>query len=445
MKTVITYGTFDMFHHGHRRLLERAKELGDYLIVGVTADDFDKARGKINVRQSLMERLEAVQKCDAVDKVIVEEYEGQKIDDIARYDVDVFAIGSDWEGRFDYLKDQCEVVYLPRTEGVSSSELRAEAGALTIGMVGDGGYLNKVLRESTYVNGATICAICTGNREVMSEEVLALPCVTDSYEEMLGAVEAVYVHSHPSLHYEQVRQALEAGRHVLCESPIAMTVEEARTLFGLARERNLVLMEALRTAFSVGYARLLLLLKTGIIGRIVSVDATITNLRSNDDLKKVGMEWGSLTAWGPTAMLPVFQTLGTEYVRKVITTHMEDEARGLDDFTKVDFTYRDAVASVKVGNGVKSEGELVISGTKGYVYVAAPWWKTDYFEVRFEHPEDNKRYFYQLEGEGIRYELVAFDKAVRDGKKSAGIAEEVTEAIVKVVEDFSTGKDVVRI
>ena len=103
-------------------MLERAKKLGDYLIVGVTADDFDKTRGKINVQQSLMERIEAVRATGLADKIIVEEYEGQKIDDIRRYDVDIFTVGSDWIGKFDYLKEYCRVVYLERTEGVSSSE-----------------------------------------------------------------------------------------------------------------------------------------------------------------------------------------------------------------------------------------------------------------------------------------------------------------------------------
>ena len=124
MIKVITYGTYDLLHYGHIRLLERAKKLGDYLIVGVTADDFDKTRGKINVQQSLMERIEAVRETGLADEIIVEEYEGQKIDDIRRYDVDIFAIGSDWKGKFDFLKEYCEVIYLPRTPDVSSTQTK---------------------------------------------------------------------------------------------------------------------------------------------------------------------------------------------------------------------------------------------------------------------------------------------------------------------------------
>ena len=133
MVRVITYGTYDLLHYGHIRLLERAKALGDYLIVGVTTDDFDKTRGKINVQQSLMERIEAVRATGLADKIIVEEYEGQKIDDIRRYDVDIFTVGSDWVGKFDYLNEYCKVVYLPRTEGISSSEIRSEQCKLRMG------------------------------------------------------------------------------------------------------------------------------------------------------------------------------------------------------------------------------------------------------------------------------------------------------------------------
>ena len=114
MVKVITYGTYDLLHYGHVRLLERAKALGDYLIVGVTSDTFDRERGKINVQQSLMERVEAVRATGLADEIIIEEYEGQKIDDIKRLNVDIFTVGSDWKGKFDYLKAYCQVVYLDK-------------------------------------------------------------------------------------------------------------------------------------------------------------------------------------------------------------------------------------------------------------------------------------------------------------------------------------------
>ena len=148
MKKVITYGTYDLLHYGHIRLLERAKALGDYLIVGVTADDFDKNRGKINVQQSLMERVEAVRNTGLADEIIIEEYEGQKIDDIQKYNVDIFTVGDDCVGKFDYLGEYCKVVYLERTKGVSSSELRQEKRSLRLGLVGESTILKKIAKEN---------------------------------------------------------------------------------------------------------------------------------------------------------------------------------------------------------------------------------------------------------------------------------------------------------
>ena len=139
MKKVITYGTFDLLHEGHLNLLRRAKDLGDYLIVGVTSDSFDRGRGKLNVRNNVLERVEAVKTTGYADEVIIEDYLGQKIDDIQRYDVNIFAIGSDWEGKFDYLNEYCKVVYLPRTEGISSTMLREQSEEVySIGVVGSG-------------------------------------------------------------------------------------------------------------------------------------------------------------------------------------------------------------------------------------------------------------------------------------------------------------------
>ncbi len=434
MVKVITYGTYDLLHYGHIRLLERAKALGDYLIVGVTSDDFDKTRGKINAQQSLEERVAGVRALGLADKIIIEEYEGQKIDDIRRYGVDIFTVGSDWEGFFDYLNEFCKVVYLPRTEGVSSSEIRAERLSLRVGLVGYSPFLKKVYRESKFVNAVDVVGLCVPEKGTLIDLEPELEVYTDSYDELLENVDAVYLHSHPERHYQECRLALEKGKHVLCESPLALRISEYNELLLLAREKDLILMEATRTAYATAYARMLLLLKGGKIGKIVSVDATCTSLTSEQGLGKF-KKWGALEAWGPTTLLPVFQILGTNYQDINTFTLKKDDQSDL--YTKIDFIYSDAVASIRVGTGVKSEGELVISGTNGYVYIPAPWWKTDYFELRFENPENNKRYFYQLDGEGIRYEFVELVNAVRTKKPDFYITRQVSESIVRVMENYN--------
>ena len=439
MIKVITYGTYDLLHYGHIRLLERAKALGDYLIVGVTADDFDKTRGKINVQQSLMERIEAVRATGIADEIIIEEYEGQKIDDIRKYDVDIFTVGSDWKGTFDYLNEYCKVVYLERTEGISSTEIRSEKRQVKLGIVGESLQAEKVARECEYVNGLVISGVYISNYH------LEIKNKQNSFQDLIDCSDALYIISQPSLHYQQIKEALNCGKHVLCETPIALSREQSEELHKLAELNNCILMDAIKTAYATAYSRMLLLAKGGKIGEIVSVDATATSLRELDLIedKNVSNTWNSITAWGPTVMLPVFQLLGINYKDKKIVSKMINDT--FDIFTKIDFVYDNSVATVKVGKGVKSEGELIVSGTKGYIYVPAPWWKTDYFEIRYEDSTNNKRYFYQLDGEGIRYELVAFLRAIETSKDKGYISRGISDAICKVIEDFYNKKDMVEL
>lgn len=435
MVKVITYGTYDLLHYGHIRLLERAKALGDYLIVGVTADDFDKTRGKINVQQSLMERIEAVRATGLADEIIVEEYEGQKIDDIRRYDVDIFTVGSDWVGKFDYLKEYCKVVYLDRTEGISSSEIRSEKREIKLGLVGDSADLNKFYNESKFVNGLKVSSIFTNNVNTVTNELKNISC--KSYIELLGNCDAVYIRSLPELHYEQIKVALESGKHVLCESPLTLNSIETEKLCEIAKKNKLILMEAIKTAYATAFNRLVLLVKSGKIGEIVSIDTTCTSLNRGRT------NWPGFYEWGPTAMLPVFELLGTNFDSLRIVTRRDDKKE--DSFTRIEFLYPRSVATVTVGNGVKSEGDLVVSGTSGYIYVPAPWWKTDYFEVRYEDTNQNKRYFYQLEGEGIRYELLSFVKSIENDKLQSNISSDTTTAIEKVMMDYVSENNMVLI
>ena len=445
MKKVITYGTYDLLHYGHVRLLERAKALGDYLIVGVTADSFDMARGKLNVEQSLMERIEAVRSTGLADEIIVEEYEGQKIDDIRRYGVDIFAIGSDWRGKFDYLNEFCQVIYLDRTEGVSSTDLRSRDHQLRLGLIGESPILNKFENESKYVNGMTISGVCSENAHLLSDTLKAQCRPMTELDDLFEKSDAVYIISNPRYHYDHIRMALQKGCHVLCESPIVIDPQQLQALKQLAKEKGCLMVDSLKTAYSMAYARLILLAKSGIIGQVMSVDATCTSMTNLEMSQKSDMAylWNSIGAWGPTALLPIFQLLGTDYSSKMITTHLMEGTDDFDTFTKMAFVYPHAVASLKVGQGVKSEGELVISGTKGYAYVPAPWWKTASFEVRYENPSNNRRYFYQLDGEGIRYMLVAFKKAIQTGGSVGYVDEQTSAAIVDIINDFYHKKDTV--
>ncbi len=438
MKKVITYGTYDLFHQGHYNLLKRAKDLGDYLIVGVTTDNFDLERGKMNTCNNVMERIEAVKATGLADQIVIEEYKGQKIDDIIRYGVDVFAIGSDWEGYFDYLKEFCDVVYLPRTKGISSTQLRKERPVVRIGIVGTGGIAKRFVPECGNVNNATIVGAYNPNVQKNKAfcELFHIEKAANSYEELLDCCDSVYVASPYYTHYDYCKRALETGKNVLCETPFVLKTSEAEELYRLAREKNLVIMVALKTAFCPAFSHLFSLLKSGLIGDIVEINTSSTTLLEEGDyLSEKGRYGGSMVENGCFTMLPIFKFFGVDY-RNV--NFYSKTQKGVDLFTKAVFRYDHAVASFQVGLGVKTEGSMTIAGTKGYVYVPAPWWKTDYFEVRYEDQNQNKKYFYPFVGEGLRYEIKDFVTAVTsDDKRITKLSQKEVLSMVKVQEQYT--------
>lgn len=440
MKKVITYGTFDMLHQGHLNFLKRAKKLGDYLIVGVTSDDFDSRRGKINVQQSMMERVEGVKETGLADQIIIEEYEGQKIDDVNRFGVDIFAIGSDWQGKFDYLSEFCKVVYLERTKGISSTKIRSKNNHLKLGLVGNAKRLWKVSNEAVSINGIDIVGTSGAGYDRRLKKL-----DNYSFDQLIEKVDAVFIESDVHSRYEQIKYALECGKHVLCDLPMTIGRRQQHELLEIAKKNDCVLMSGIKAAYSTAYYRLLLMVKSGEIGNVLSVETTCTSLSESSKLSNYSENniWSAMDAWGATALMPVFQILGTDYVENTIISKKIDSY--FDLFTKMDFVYKDAVATAKIGKGVKSEGEMIISGTKGYVYVPAPWWKTDYFEIRYEDQNRNKRFFYELEGEGFKYELVNFQRAINHGRTINYTSDKVLEEISKVYDDFYGGNGVKRI
>lgn len=132
MKKVITYGTFDLLHTGHINILKRAKALGDYLVVAISSDEFNAGKGK-KAYYSFEQRKAILEAIRYVDEVIAEDNWEQKSEDIPKHHVDVFVMGDDWEGEFDFLKDQCEVVYLPRTVGISTTQIKKDLNMINNG------------------------------------------------------------------------------------------------------------------------------------------------------------------------------------------------------------------------------------------------------------------------------------------------------------------------
>lgn len=444
MTKVITYGTYDLLHQGHINLLRRAKALGDYLIVGVTNDTFDRDRGKLNVRNNVLERVEAVRATGLADQIVIEDYVGQKIDDIQRYGVDIFAIGSDWEGKFDYLNEFCKVVYLPRTEGISSTMLRESSQQeVLVGIIGYGRVGHRFPSEANVVSGVNVTGIYDCNPAIEIPDGLQR---YESAEDLIADVDAVYIATPHLTHYNYIRQALLAGRHVLCETPMVLQKDQAIELYRLAESQGVILMEANKTAHCPAFNHLMVMIKSGLIGEVVDIEASLSKLWDDDlslrefDPQQAG---GSMFELGSYPLLPIVKLAGIDYRGIRFFSRMKN---GVDMYTKGVIRYDNTVCSFKVGLGVKTEGNLVISGTKGYAYVPAPWWKTDYFEFRYEDQNDNKKFFYKWDGFGLRYEVQEFISCIVNHRfSSARLRRRESIAMAEIMQRFKECDDVVEI
>lgn len=438
MTKVITYGTYDLFHEGHYRLLQRAKQLGDYLIVGVTTEDYDRTRGKLNVIDSLMTRIENVKKTGFADEIIIEESSGQKFRDIQKYQIDIFTVGSDWTGQFDYLKDYCEVVYLERTKNISSTMLRTQNKRIQrIGIIGNGRIADRFIPEAKLVSGVSTQGVYNPHFE--SAFRFAEKWEINAYEKLedfYGAVDAVYIASPHGTHYEYIKSALKHGKHVLCEKPMVLEKKQAEEVFSFAKEQELVLMEGIKTAYCPGFTNLLGIAYSGRIGSIRNVEACFTKLEQSITRELTDVQYGgSFTELGSYVMLPVIKVFGREYEKLLF--HSINGENGLDHFTKVSLVYPNGIATATCGLGVKSEGRLLISGTEGYIVAEAPWWKTSYFEVHYEDPAKVEKFSDGFLGDGLRYEISDFLSTINGSSKNEfKLTRGESTAIAGIMEKF---------
>lgn len=446
MVKVITYGTFDLLHEGHYRLLQRAKQLGDYLIVGVTSEEYDQARGKLNVMDSLMTRIENVKKTGFADEIIVEESQGQKFRDIKKYNIDIFTVGSDWVGKFDYLKEYCKVIYLDRTKNISSTMLRTQKMSIQrIGIIGTGRIANRFVTEAALVSGVNTQSVY--NPHIKSAQLFANRWGIDAYEdigEFYNSLDIAYIASPHETHYQYIKQALEHGKHVLCEKPMCLSKVQAEELFELAKRNSLVLVEGLKTAYCPGFTKLLGIACGGAIGAIKDVEACFTKLEDDNSRELTDEKYGgSFTELGSYCLLPILKIYGHNYENIQYETVRNDY--GIDIYTKVYLRYPNGLATVKCGLGVKSEGKLLISGTRGYITAEAPWWKTNYFEVHRENPDDVERFSERFLGDGLRYEISDLLSRINgDRKKDFKLTRGDSVAMAEIMEAFlkSQGRQV---
>lgn len=265
-------------------------------------------------------------------------------------------------------------------------------------------------------------------------------CTAD-WDEFVDNIDAAYVASPHETHYEYSRKLLLSGKHVLCEKPAALKKEQVRELIDIAQNNQLVYMEALKTAYCPGYKALIKIAESGRIGRIVEVEAAFSRLTplntreyKDDDCNGSFLEFGSYT------LLPVLTLLGCEY--DDITFRTVRAQNGVDAYTKAFIEYKDEyidkTAIVKTGLGAKTEGQLVVTGTNGYILAKSPWWLTKEFEVRYENPGKIERYRFGYEGTGLCYEVREFVHRIKNNdKKTVDISDNISIAMAGVMERFT--------
>jgi len=417
MKKIITYGTYDMLHIGHINLLTRAKARGDYLIVGVTSDDYDRSRGKLNVVQSQEERVAAIKALDFVDEVILETHKNQKQEDILKYGIDEFVIGDDWVGKFDYLNEYTKVVYLPRTKGISSTKLRNEnLKSIKIGIIGANSDAKRFIKESHFVDYIEIKAIFDTKKENIDKLLkhYEIEKIFYNLEEFLNEdIDAVYICSDINEHYNHIKKSLFSNKHILCENPLTFDNNQAKELFEIAKEKHLLLLMAIKTAFAPAFNKLVEELDKNIIGDIKEVRATFTSLYEERGFPKEYIKNGATNLLINYPSLIIYKVL-----REFKEIYFFDNKKEDYDISNVVITkhQNQTLGIATVGIEMKSEGEAIISGTKGYVYIPAPWWLTKEFYFKFEDEHKSFKFEYEFEGDGLRYMISEFVSLIRRGK-----------------------------
>lgn len=310
---------------------------------------------------------------------------------------------------------------------------------ISLGIIGTGRIACRFVSEMRLVQGVDAVVAYNPNKESAKQfaEEFGISGYTDRLEDLYCQVEAVYIASPHATHYEYVKQLLFHRIHVLCEKPMVFEEKQAQELFEIARQHNCILMEGIKTAYCPGFRRMMEVVRSGIIGRICDVEAcftklTPTNLREMTD-ETYG---GSFTELGTYVLLPIVELLGNDWNK--IQFFSLPNANGIDGYTKCFLDYGDKLGMVKTGLSVKSEGQLVISGTKGYILAESPWWLTKKFEVRYENPFEKQVYTEEYKGHGLRYEIEAFVEAIQS-EESARISEkraQLSVGLAAMMEEF---------
>lgn len=328
---------------------------------------------------------------------------------------------------------------LQRIEDVLETALTKESLArekstyMRMGVIGTGSIAKRFVEEAVHVTNVYVAAAYNpdANETHRFCDEFGIVHEATSAEDLYKRVDAVYIASPFYTHYEYALNALNAVRHVLCETPLTENLQQAKELYTIAEKNGLVFMPALKTAYAPSFGNVIQEALSGVIGEVVDISATVTTLLPQT--KTVGFNNERLMDNAYYALLVILKILG-ENIQKVSAFTRKDDAKVL--YLNTHLQYEEAVGHVKAGTGVKSESSLVISGTKGYIYVPAPWWKPDYFEIRYENPYDNKKLYFPFESSGLRYEIQCFVDNISLKSTERPISKQEMLKIIQIVDKY---------
>lgn len=430
MKKIITYGTFDLFHKGHYNILKRAKDYGDYLVVGVTGENYDIGRGKLNVHDTLATRIENVKQTGFADEIIVEEYLGQKIGDIIKYDIDAFVIGDDWRGKFDHLSRYCEMVYLERTKGISSTQLRQETfNQYDIGIVCDIADDNKIIKEAKILSGFEVKNVYSDDENILDEfqSRYDVDNSFNTYEELLNASDIIYVHCTLENRLNYIRRALESKKHVIYDPPASINPNELKGLFDIAKENDVIFMENIKMVHIYVFNQLLWMTQGGLIGDILSFNCSISKL--DDNRSNLFYDLSIL------CLLPMLKIMGQDYLKsefKVMKS--EDDI----EFASMYFDYPQGIAVINAGNKIRVNNRIEIIGTEGTIRMVGDWWKCKNFELHKPGLKDIQVFNTNYDGDGFKYLIKEVSRMLSTNRiNTKTIPEEESLKIAEIFQEIS--------
>lgn len=401
MKKVITYGTFDLFHIGHYNILKRAKDLGDYLIVAVTGEQYDMERGKLSVQDSLATRIENVRATGFADQIIVEEYLGQKVSDIQKYGIDILVVGSDWKGKFDHLNKYCEVVYLERTKNISSTQKREDQGTLRFGIVTDSVYDGQATFEPKHVSGIHVESVFSEDQTIADRfrDIYEMDQSFTDYERFLDSVEIVYIKSCRDKRFQFAKTALQKGKHVICDAPCSLDPAADNELSIIAKENKVVWTNNIPLLFLRAFNQLIWNARGNLIGDLVSIRCGLPKKEFDEDSD---LDFIDLAFY---PICTIFKILGTDYDDLFIKT-VHDEEDNIH-YGMINFAYKNVLATAEISINLDITDSLTIVGTQGEIIIPNEWWRVGYFEMRRTGERHSQRYSFNFEGNGFRY-LIQF-------------------------------------